>query len=148
MPLPGGAIMLRPRWRRCRVTPSIPVRNEAHTPPGTAVSEAPATDSVTRPRERVTSRRPDLASNSNMTLPSMPPPTRCAADTYMAVPAGSTEMSLTSRPGGRVTLARTAPVRVARRSSLLFEPIHTEPPGPAVTDGHGPGYWRGSWGSR
>jgi hypothetical protein len=44
MPGPGGAIIFRPAWPRWMVRPSIPVRNEAHTPPGTAVSPAPATE--------------------------------------------------------------------------------------------------------
>src|SRR5215472_16777682 len=46
MPGPGGLIIRRPFWLRCTVRPSIPVRNEAQTPPGTAVSQAPATESL------------------------------------------------------------------------------------------------------
>src|SRR5215472_9008723 len=139
MPGPGGLIIRRPFWLRCTVRPSIPVRNEAQTPPGTAVSQAPATESLIRPPERTASRCPDLASYLSITPPVIPPPARRAAETYRTGPAGSPEMSLTSRPDARIALARCFPVPVSRRSKLRFEPIHTESAGPAVMAGPGPG---------
>ena len=67
--LTGGAMAARSLWRSRTLSPSIPVRNDAHTPPGTATRLAPSVESVIGPVVTLVSRRPERASYSNTAAP-------------------------------------------------------------------------------
>src|SRR5215472_1104791 len=106
-----GVTSRSPGWRSSTVRSFIPVRNDAHTPPGTAVSaEGPAEDSAV-----MASRRPVLAPYSD-TQPLLPD----HAETYRYRPAGSTEALTTVRPAGSLIVATVAPVLASSRSSVRW----------------------------
>src|SRR5580692_684025 len=95
--------------------PSIPVRNQTQTPPGSAVSQAPPADHFRAPPTAWASRRPVLAVYSSTTAP---PEVSRAAVAYRVVAPGLTARPESSRPDGKTARSSTAPVRTETRSRV------------------------------
>src|SRR5580658_7835108 len=111
--------------------PSIPVRNETQTPPGTAVSQAPPADHFSvAPSDWATS--PPVPAEYSSTTAPYGFGSRAAA-AYRFSPPGPAARAVRSRPGGRTARASTAPVLADTRSRVRPAPAQTDPGGPAVT---------------
>src|ERR1700733_8511968 len=135
---PASRVVLRPattfsdRAPSSPLSPSIPVRNQTQTPPGSAVSQAPPADHFSAPPSARASRRPVLAVYSSTTAP---PAVSCAAVAYRVAASGLTARPESSRPDGRTARGSTARVRADTRSSVRPAPAHTDPAGPAAGAG-------------
>src|ERR1022692_192625 len=126
---PGSLTIRRFRCESSSVSPSMPVRNEIHTPPGTAVAEAPPTENLRSPRLLLASSRRDAGSNSTTALPL----TDVLATTYRCRPAGSTERSLTVSPEWSLIRLTMAPELALMRRTVRRKPTHSVPLPPGAT---------------
>ena len=118
------------------------MRNDAHTPPRTAVSDAPAAESASVFFAARTISAPELASYSIAAAPATPPRTTFANETYKCRRCGSVARSVATSPGGTDAFARTRHAVTSSRSRVRFDPIQTLPAGPATTATRGYGAWR------